>query len=292
MRHWIHAYGLSVALHVAVAAALMLRLPDLTPPPEATGPVTITMTAAPEPEPVEELRPEPLAPVEAPAALSPIAAETALASVTAPPPPPPAPPETGEEAEMSALAQRIRARVTDPCLIALPLQRDEVAVLSTDDRAIRDFSADVLADAVPRPVLLDHRQCPAVDFARANAAYPAFPLSIALQTANVPDPGTLSGQVRAAAGRHVTLLLVDDNGVVQDLRRFMRFAGPVAQFEVPVRRDGGARETAQMLVALATAAPPRSIALQDGQTAERMFASLTQEFGPSVSMAVTAFALR
>lgn len=298
MRAWIQAYGLSILLHAGVATALVFRLPMSDLAPETAGPVTITLAAAPTPQPVQELRPEPLPPVAAPAALSPIAAEAGLAPVMpvlpeVPEPEPEMPPAAAEEGdEMSELAQRIRARVTDPCLIALPLEGAEVVVLSSDDRAIRDFSDDVLTEETARPVLVDARQCPAVNFARANAAYPAFPLSIALRSADVSDPGTLSGQVRAAAGRHVTLLLVDDNGVVQDLRRFMRYAGPVAQFEVPVRRDGGARDTAQMLVALATTAPPRAVVAEDGQTAETMFASLTDELGTNMAMAVVAFALR
>ena len=40
------------------------------------------------------------------------------------------------------------------------------------------------------------------------------------------------------AGRYVTLLMVDDNGVTHDLRRFLINSGGRISFDVPVARDG------------------------------------------------------
>ena len=87
---------------------------------------------------------------------------------------------------------------------------------------------------------------------REQPDYPVGRLSIALASDRVESGGRLVGAVSGAAGRYVTLLLIDDNGVVQDLNRFLTFVGGETRFDVPVTRSGPPRDTGQILLALAT----------------------------------------
>ena len=75
----------------------------------------------------------------------------------------------------------------------------------------------------------------------------------------------------------MTLLLVDDNGVVQDLSRFLTIAGSDARFDVPVFRNGPSRDTRQLLIALATAGRPAAVDQMAGQLAGDMFPALQSE---------------
>ena len=88
------------------------------------------------------------------------------------------------------------------------------------------------------------------------------------------------------------LLLVDDNGVVQDLQRFLSFSGNFVRFDVPVNRAGNSRDTSQMLLAIATRRPPDVIRNRAGNLAQEVFVGLDGEFGPGASLAVATFDVR
>lgn len=212
----------------------------------------------------------------------------------------PAPPSPQEE-QLLALIDRIRARLADPCLLALPqlqgAQANPLVVLVSDrDRTMAAFTREVLSDPElvvdQRPVLVDNRQCPALDFARARSNYPTFKLPLTLQSTVVNSGGELRGTIENTAGFYTSLVLVDDDGVVQDLRRFVRFEGGRAEFNVPVTRDGDARDTSQLLVAVATASRPTTIGAFAGRYASDFFPALEAEVGDAAVIAVLPFDLR
>ncbi len=248
----------------------------------------------PEPEPAPQPIPEPAAPTSGPTA------PRVLAEPLVVPPPPPA-----NAGAVQRLVARIRAELGDSCLVALPQtgagRAPRVVLVSDRDRSMMQYAAAVLPDpdapeAPPfgqRAVLVDPRQCPAVNFLRARAEYPAFGLSLGLVSPEVMSGGRLIGSIEGVTpGAYTALLLVDDNGVVQDLRRFIRFSGGKAEFDVPVSRDGDPRDTSQILIALAAPSRPATITNLAGRLAEEFFPALAKDLPANASLAVLPFDLR
>ncbi|ETW12931.1 serine/threonine protein kinase [Roseivivax marinus] len=284
-----------------------------TTAPEAVGPTL----AAPAIEPGPDTRAS--APGSAPVAPdaareSPEDRRTARAGATPVPSPfsdrptvgaqatsPRARPETPSRQDLALgdLISRIRSTPADPCLAALP-RRDGadgvgLALVAAEDAAMSTFADALLTadDAVRQSrTLVDPRQCPALGYVRENQDYPASRLGLSLDRDVVQSGASIRGQVRGARGRYLTLLLVDTNGVVQDLQRFVTFSGDVARFEVPVTRVGAQRDTRQMLLALASSSPLTTIRDRAGQRAREVFAGLTGEEARGTLMAIATFDVR
>lgn len=332
-RGWAIAAALSLAVHGAAAGALLWRptlaghvqatpqqiqvtalpLPSLSPQAEVLQPIT-----APAPPPRKtEVEPLPEAPAgaeAAPSGASPVLSSNALptAMPEAPPEPPPeplaeaAPAATAGTASpeadprLMALFQRIRQRLTAPCLLALPALDARGGIrlnlLAADDAQIpgllRDLTQDQDTGVEGQAVLLDRRQCPALAFARRDARYPVFPLGISLESQDVASGQNLRGTISGAGGRQVTLLLVDDNGVTHDLRRFLVSNGGEIRFDLPIARDGAGRDTHQLLLAVATPRRPRTIDAAAGELAEVFFDRLSREIGPESLVGVSSVYVR
>lgn len=221
--------------------------------------------------------------------------------------PPDAPTESADDSggppldpRLAGLIARIRDQFDTPCLLALPLLigEDEVqlSVLAADDRQIGDFLRDITADLdqdIPdRSILLDRRQCPGLTFARRARDYPVFGLSIQLDSADIASGGALTGRIGNGAGHYNTLLLVDDNGVVQDLRRFLTVQGGEVSFDVPLARVGSARDTNQLLIAIATRDRIQSVTANAGRLAADFFPALIAELGDSALIGVGSVYVR
>ena len=283
--------------------------------PVSAAPV---VTAAPQPQSVAAVAPSASAATRvapsaaAPQAVQPSRAEPQTIAAARPPVPdapetsrpaaqrPPAPPPSAQDIALGDLIRRIRTSVADACLLALPRRDGEdgvgLAFISSTDAAMERFSQDVLteddADIRQTRTLVDPRQCPAVTYIRQNRDYPATRLGVQLDATEVPSGGRLTGVLRGTAGKYVLLLLVDNNGVVQDLQRFMSFSGNFARFDVPVTRAGAARDTSQLLLAIATNRPPSIIRDRAGRLAQDVFAGLDGDFADSAALAIVAFDVR
>ncbi|MDO5604983.1 MAG: hypothetical protein Q4G25_07475 [Paracoccus sp. (in: a-proteobacteria)] len=194
------------------------------------------------------------------------------------------------------LVERIRERLTEPCMLALPMMAggDEVQlnVLSDSDRNITalmdSLTAGIDGNIGRRAVLLDSRQCAAAAFARRDPLYPVYGLGLQLDAQTVPSGQSLRGQITNAAGYYTTLLLVDENGVVHDLRRFLLSSAQVTRFDAPIARPGRARDTHQLLIALATPARPTTIAAHSGELAAPFFDALFAEIGQNALIGVSS----
>lgn len=272
------------------------------------------------PEPLSPLRPQDgravaLAPTSATALrgvtaerIAPRAAPTVQARSTISTPLPPqraaqqAPSPEGSTAggAVNELVTRIRSRLSDTCLIALPQASGDggasLSMLSADELAMRNFADSVLADIEPRPgestVLVDNRQCAALNFVRESTAYPTFRLSIGLDEDVIESGTVLTGTIGNTAGRFISLLLVDDNGVVQDISEYLSFTSDAALFEVPLTRVGAARDTSQALIAIATAGRPAALIEQNGQLADVFFAALRAELRTDAPLVIVPFDVR
>jgi hypothetical protein len=311
-----------VAPAAAVPATPVAPAAPVAAAPIAAAPVAAAPVAA---APVSVLRAEPgdggggggvvaAAPVVAsPVTANPAVVSTALPQAPVvvgaipPPPPPPAPrpaasaasaPGAGApETPTGELIRRIRGELAVPCLVALPranadgtLSLDYIAANEADVIAFADrLMTGAAARPAERTILVDPRQCPALNYVRTATRYPGSPIGLGIAARTVADGGNLQGALRNAGGRYVSLLLIDADGVVQDMGGFMSFAGAVVQFDAPVRRDGPARDTAQLVLALATDTRPPALDTHIGRLAEEFFPALAQTAGPSTLMALETF---
>lgn len=201
---------------------------------------------------------------------------------------------------IAQMFDRIRNRLTEPCLLALPalLGEDEIqlSIMAASDRQItalmRDLTADFPTTITERSALLDARQCPALTFARRDPGYPLPGLSLQLDAQDIASGGDISGRVAGGAGLYTTLLLIDDNGVVHDMRRFLVGSATQSRFRVPAARTGQARDTVQILLAVATPGRPDAITRHAGKEAEDFFRELAAEVGSQFRVGAASIYLR
>lgn len=331
---WVQAAVLSVTLHGAAAAALVVDadwLPARTAPPAglqveitplgpaATDPQeTLTSILGPTDDqeeivaslPAPEVAPDEVLPlaVATPQLLAPVAPTAAIAPQTttgAPQTAAPAAPDSATQAQpsdprLTELFQRIRDNLTQPCLLALPSLRGDdqiqLSVLTADDGLIAglvdQLTEGIDAQITPSSALLDRRQCPGLTFARRDPLYPVFGLGLQLETQDIPSGQSLRGQILGGAGRYNTLLLVDDNGVIHDLRRFLIRSADRIRFDVPIARLGQARDTHFLIVAVATPARPETISARAGELAQDFFAQLDREIPRDALIAIGSVYVR
>lgn len=200
---------------------------------------------------------------------------------------------------LAALVERVRAHLDAPCLLGLPQVLDgalNLAVMAPDQRQIADFMAEIDTSqsdpVVSQPVLLDNRQCPGIAFLRRTPQYPAFGLPIQLARPEVANGTNLVGRIENGAGAYNTLLLIDDNGVVHDLRRFLIVQGGQVTFDVPITRAGTTRDTHQILIALATKDRITSVTANAGRLASDFFPALAAEVGENTLVGVHSVFIR
>lgn len=282
-----------------VSPVEMTLLSPVQPDDETTLLGTAPVTITPERLSAVPIKPQSTLTMD-PVTLSPLnTTATSLNSVSIQTPKPPQV-ASKEDPIMMQLIQDIRNRLGDSCLIAIP-QRDNagnpmVVIVADNDRTIKAFIDAVLnRESAPfdyESILVDSRQCPVLNMVRENSNYPLFGLSLNLRSQIVRNGGNLTGSIDKVAGSYTSLLLIDDNGVVQDLRRFTSFIAGRAVFEVPVTRSGAARDTSQILLAITTPNRPRTVSARAGHLAADFFAELKAEQGENINLALTSFQVR
>jgi hypothetical protein len=275
---------------IAPEAVSPLRPQTQTLAPVGTAEPTSPTSAAPSLEPAADV-------------VDPIAPEVPEAPEDTAPPPSEAPlPSSAAEPDPLAadLINRIRAAVGEACLIAVPQQTadGEVAlqIFAANEASVAPYADEILAGLNPRPAqdtfLVDPRQCAALDFIRQSVAYPTSPMTLGVDTARIASNEELTGRIAGTGGRNVTLVLVDDNGVTQDLGGYLNVAVNTARFAVPLRRSGNVRDTRQLLIALGTGSRPQTVTAQNGQLAADYFDSLTAEINGNAAVALVPFEVR
>jgi len=185
---------------------------------------------------------------------------------------------------VAQLLRRVRVTASDPCTLALPRRSGNGAGLSLvgEDVGVLNDLADRIIDGLdPAPAqsreIIDGRQCAALDALRQTESYPANRLGLSLNSVTLSSGESLEGRVLGAGGLFLTLLMIDDNGVVQDLAPFVTLDGDVPVFDAPVARSGPSRETRGILMALGTTDAPLDLSETIGQTAQDVFASIPAE---------------
>lgn len=217
----------------------------------------------------------------------------------APAPRPAAPDAIIPDPLAADLIARIRASVGTTCMIAIPQQQNgsvSLQIYAANEAAVGPYTDEILAGLTPRPpqstVLVDPRQCAALDYIRATAGYPTGPMALGLDATRIESGTELTGRLSGTGGRNITLVLVDDNGVAQDLGNYLTVGVNTARFAAPLRRAGAARDTRQLLLAIGTTTRPASSTRQNGQLAEDYFGALTSEIEGRATITVAPFDVR
>ena len=248
-------------------------IPPATPAPEAQAPI--------QPDGPAVAKAEPLAPDVA------VTGEPVAQAPTLDP----------RDARLVALIERVRTVPGDSCLVALPRRVGAngtgLALFSAEDGAMLDFAAALLTedgddDIQQTRTLVDERQCAALSFLNQAPEYPATRIGMRLDAGGVISGDRLTGMVSGLSGSFM-LLLVDINGVVQDVTRFVARSGSLARFEIPMTRVGPGREAAQLLVALTAEGDLSALEPRMGQLAVDVFNDLPQGIADSASPAVVGF---
>ncbi len=266
------------------------NLADVVTPPAGS----LTPTVAP------QVSPAPV--VQTALSQSPVTQEVEQANTRGAPAPAPQPaaPDAARPDPLAAdLIARIRASVGATCMIAIPQQQNgtvSLQVYAANESAVGPYTDEILAGLSPRPpqstVLIDPRQCAALDYIRATAGYPTGPMALGLDAARIDSGTELTGRLSGTGGRNITLVLVDDNGVAQDLGNYLTVGVNTARFAAPLRRAGTARDTRQLLLAIGTATRPASSTRQNGQLAEDYFGALTSEIEGRATITLAPFDVR
>ncbi|MDO5604782.1 MAG: hypothetical protein Q4G25_06430 [Paracoccus sp. (in: a-proteobacteria)] len=129
---------------------------------------------------------------------------------------------------------------------------------------------------------------PRAGFRAARSGLSAARHFAQLDAQDIPGGGRLGG----SAGCQTTLLLIDDNGVVHDLRRDLVAPVTGSRFNIPTARDVQPRDTNQILMATATPARLQSVPRLSGPDAERFFAGIAQEAAGHIRFGTAAVYVR
>jgi hypothetical protein len=281
-----------------VPAEEIAEVENNPPEPEAAEPVTLEADTVFEPDPETEIIGERLALLEPEATppthlqdadpqnedLLPPTDQTAVDQPEVARPAVIANP-TPQMKGLGQLIRQIRAVPQPQCSLLLPRRSGTadlgLSLVGADDVILNgvadQVTSRVSADVVRKLDIIDARQCAALDALRQSASYPASRIGLALEQTTLKSGDSLKARVLGAGGLNVALLLVDDNGVVQDLTRFASLDGDVVVIDAPVARSGGARTTLQMLVVLGGRAGDFALADQMGGLAQDVFLSLPAE---------------
>ena len=139
-------------------------------------------------------------------------------------------------------------------------------------------------------------QCLALSFARSAKRYPGFSLMIDLDEAEIASGARLSGSVLNADDRELHLLLVDDEGQVQSIDKFLAAGdGTDRTFETPLSLTGGPVVTKQILLAITTDPSLPILAEPVNEPANAFFDKLAREIaetGADIDLAVEGFSVR
>lgn len=201
---------------------------------------------------------------------------------------------------IGTLLRRIRATPAPQCTLALPRRAGPdgvgVSFIGSQTNVLDTFATRIFDGLSPPPVqtreIIDPRQCALLDAVRQIADYPAGRIGLSLEDATLQSGETLKGRVIGAGGLFVTLLLIDDNGIVQDMSRFTTLQGNDPVFDAPIARSGPARATRQVLVVLGSPDRLIDVSAQIGLGAEAVFAALPPQTLETILFGLATFDVR
>ena len=138
-------------------------------------------------------------------------------------------------------------------------------------------------------------QCRALTFARTLSGYPRFSLSMKLENTDLVSGQFLNGAITDVRDRKVHLLVVDDEGLVQQADSLLQPRVSSLTFSIQMYVSGQAVRTAQMMIALAVDKPLTTVTTANQTMAEGFFAAVSEELAETeqtADIAIVSFYLR
>ena len=138
-------------------------------------------------------------------------------------------------------------------------------------------------------------QCGALAFARSLAQYPNFPLRVTLAQSIIESGHDLAGVISGLRKDTLYLMVVDDEGKAELVTSYTDQRASLMTFKAPMTLTSGPVSSVQLLVAIASDGPLRTIPLRPGVPAEEYFSRLATEIiagNRSIAYGITSFVVR
>ena len=138
-------------------------------------------------------------------------------------------------------------------------------------------------------------QCGALAFARSLAQYPNFPLRVTLAESTIESGHDLAGVISGLRKDTLYLMVVDDEGKAELVTSYTGQRASLMTFKAPMTLTSGPVSSVQLLVAIASDGPLRTIPLRPGVPAEEYFSRLATEIiagNRSIAYGITSFVVR
>jgi serine/threonine-protein kinase len=198
----------------------------------------------------------------------------------------------------------LRATPPEDCFVALPSlvgeNRMALEVFGPTSARLEQFGAQIstelgtLTGVTERAVTA--AQCRVLQFLRSLPSYPAFSSYIQLDDRIIPSGTFLRGRVLGTGARNVHLVIVDNEGRVQSLDRFLLLDGGGVRFRIPMTLTVSRVETWQLLLALSSETRLPLVDQMTGpETSTKFFESLAsglRRSGTRVDVALMAFSVQ
>jgi len=142
------------------------------------------------------------------------------------------------------------------------------------DRVLKEtqgFEADIALRLVPPA------QCPVLTFIRQLEPRKGSALRLELANFVVRDGQPLSGSLSDVGDRHVTLLLIADEGLVYNLSEFSKRSGSSISFNLKLDRQDGGTAKPQLLLAVTSQKPLSSASFAQPVAAETLLPQVASE---------------
>lgn len=175
-------------------------------------------------------------------------------------------------------------RKEDPCFLALASDEQGPSLgldgFSGSPNEVRQLGKN-LVDLTGVPVearahMITRDQCGALSFARSLPTYPVPALRIRPDVRTIDSGAYLSGRIENVGHNMLYLLLVDDEGKVEEVHELFK-DGDAIGFDAPMTLQHGPVATVQILVALASERPLDTVTAYDGEQADKYFDALADE---------------
>lgn len=146
--------------------------------------------------------------------------------------------------------------------------------------------------------LVSNSQCEPLRLTSSLFDYPVFPVNFELERREIPNGGTLGGMITHVGSSQVHLLLIDDEGLVQDLSPFLVDRGSEKVFSIgPLRANRSQVSLKQLLLVLSTPneLPSLNVLSRGALEATNFFSLLSEDLVSTnqsgVGLAIEAFSV-
>jgi hypothetical protein len=201
------------------------------------------------------------------------------------------------------LTDFLASRTSDDCLLALPTgpgsKQSSMKAFALVPEAVNRLGAEyqrlsgVQLKAEMQAV--SKAQCGALAFGRSLSQYPNFPLRIKLAESTIQRGYDLSGAVSGLHKDTLYLIVVDDEGRAELVTSFKDQRAPLTHFSAPMTLPPRPASAVQLLVAIASDGPLRTVPLTPGVPTEEYFSKLATEIitgNRSIAYGITSFTVK